>query len=395
MVSAYRGLRGCLSILCLGLLLLLPAQAYEKLSDDTLKAIPRPNQDFDIHTGAILSPILQTRVPGTAGHTAVLQHFVDFFQTTLPKWEIDFQNSTAKTPVSNGKDVPFINFIATRDPPGVRIGDVARLTLVAHYDSKLEPEGFIGAIDSAAPCAMIMHAMRNIDSALDKKWADMKAQGIDPSLEEQRGIQVFFLDGEEAFKEWSSSDSLYGARSMAEAWDHQMYPAMSTFKTPLSAISLFVLLDLLGSKTPYIQSYYPTTHWAYQGLGTLEQRLRSLQLLKAGSGEPWFIDLSKDSHQIKPYGGIQDDHLPFLARGVEILHLIDFAPFKGFPSVWHTSEDDGEHLDMDTTEDWSVLITAFAAEWMELEGYFDFSNHKSRDEEFEAQAVRLNKKTEL
>lgn len=384
-------------MLCLGLLLLLPVQAYKKLSDDTLRALPRPSQDFDIHNGAILSPILQTRVPGTAGHAAVLQHFVDFFQTTLPKWEIDFQNSTAKTPVSKGKEVPFTNFIATRDPPDARVGDVERLTLVAHYDSKLEPEGFIGAIDSAAPCAMIMHAMRSIDSALDKKWADMKAQGIDPSLEEQRGIQVFFLDGEEAFKTWSASDSLYGARSMAEAWDHQIYPAMSTFKTPLSAISLFVLLDLLGSKGPYIQSYYPTTHWAYQGLGTLEQRLRSMKVLKAGFGEPWFIDSSKDSHQIKAYGGIQDDHLPFLARGVEILHLIDFTPFKGFPPVWHTSEDDGEHLDMDTTEDWSVLVTAFAAEWMELEGYFDLpeQDYTPRDEELEPEAIRLNKKTEL
>lgn len=384
-------------MLCLGLLLLLPVQAYKKLSDDTLRALPRPSQDFDIHNGAILSPILQTRVPGTAGHAAVLQHFVDFFQTTLPKWEIDFQNSTAKTPVSKGKEVPFTNFIATRDPPDARVGDVERLTLVAHYDSKLEPEGFIGAIDSAAPCAMIMHAMRSIDSALDKKWADMKAQGIDPSLEEQRGIQVFFLDGEEAFKTWSASDSLYGARSMAEAWDHQIYPAMSTFKTPLSAISLFVLLDLLGSKGPYIQSYYPTTNWAYQGLGTLEQRLRSMKVLKAGFGEPWFIDSSKDSHQIKAYGGIQDDHLPFLARGVEILHLIDFTPFKGFPPVWHTSEDDGEHLDMDTTEDWSVLVTAFAAEWMELEGYFDLpeQDYTPRDEELEPEAIRLNKKTEL
>ncbi|KAJ5201892.1 uncharacterized protein N7498_006555 [Penicillium cinerascens] len=395
MSSAYRSLRGCLSMMCLGLLFLLPAQAYEKLSDDTLRALPRPGRDFDIHNGALLSPILQTRVPGTAGHTAVLQHFVDFFQTTLPKWEIEFQNSTAKTPISKGKDVPFINFIATRDPPGARVGDVERLTLVAHYDSKLEPKGFIGAIDSAAPCAMIMHAMRSIDDALDRKWAAMKAQGIDPSLEEQRGIQVFFLDGEEAFKDWSTSDSLYGARAMAESWDHQMYPATSTFKTPLSAISLFVLLDLLGSKSPYIQSYYPTTHWAYQGLGTLEQRLRSMKLLKAGSGEPWFIDSSKDSHQIKPYGGIQDDHIPFLARGVEILHLIDFIPFKGFPPVWHTSKDDGEHLDMDTTEDWSVLVTAFAAEWMELEGYFDLLEHKLRDEGIEAEVVRLNKKTEL
>jgi len=382
-------------MLCLGLLLLIPARAYEKLSDDTLKALPRPSQDFDIHNGAILSPILQTRVPGTAGHTAVLQHFVDFFRATLPKWEIQFQNSTAKTPVSNGKDVPFVNFIATRDPPGVRAGDVERLALVAHYDSKLEPKGFIGAIDSAAPCAMIMHAMRSIDAALDKKWTAMKEQGIDLTLEEQRGIQVFFLDGEEAFKDWSASDSLYGARSMAEVWDHEMYPATSTFKTPLSSISLFVLLDLLGSKEPYIQSYYPTTHWAYQGLGALEQRLRSLKLLKAGSGRPWFIDSSKDSHQIQPFGGIQDDHLPFLARGVEVLHLIDFAPFKGFPPVWHKMQDDGDHLDMDTTEDWSVLVTAFAAEWMGLEGYFDYPDHKSRDEELEAEAVRLNKKTEL
>lgn len=398
MISAYRRLCGRSLFLCIGLLLLLlPGEAYEKLSDDTLKALPRPGQDFDIHNGAVLSPILQTRVPGTSGHTAVLQHFVEFFQTTMPKWDIEFQNSTSKTPVSKGTDMPFINFISSRDPPGARVGDVGRLTLVAHYDSKLEPEGFIGAIDSAAPCAMIMHAMRSIDAALDKKWAAMREQGMDPSLEEQRGIQVIFLDGEEAFKEWSDTDSLYGARALAQQWDHDVYPAMSTFKTPLSSISLFVLLDLLGAKTPYIQSYYPTTHWAYQGLGTLERRLRSLGQMKSASEEPWFIDAPKNSHEIMPLGGIQDDHLPFLARGVEVLHVIDFAPFKGFPPVWHTIDDDAEHLDMDTVEDWSVLVTAFAAEWMELEGYLDIpdSAKSRRDEELEAEAIRLNRKTEL
>jgi hypothetical protein len=41
----------------------------------------------------------------------------------------------------------------------------------------------------------------------------------------------------------------------------------------------------------------------------------------------------------------------------------------GFPSVWHSLDDDGEHLDLDTVEDWSILVTAFAAEWMELEGF--------------------------
>lgn len=398
MSSVFRSLCGSFILLYLGLLFLLtPGQAYEELSDETLKALPRPSQDFDIHNGAILSPILQTRVPGTVGHDAVLEHLVSFIRTTLPKWELELQNSTSKTPVSHEKDVPFVNVIASRDPPGASAGNVERLTLVAHYDSKLTPEGFIGAIDSAAPCAMIMHAMRSIDAALDKKWAAMQERGMNPSFEEEVGIQVLFLDGEEAFEKWSDDDSLYGARSLAETWDLQMNPAMSTFKTKLSSISLFVLLDLLGSKTPNIVSFYPTTHWAYQHMGYLEERLRSLGKFKSPSSDPWFIDSNKDFHQLTPMGGIQDDHIPFLARGVDILHVIDFAPFKGFPPVWHAIEDDGEHLDMDTVEDWSVLVTAFAAEWMELEGFLDQPENAKvrRNEMLEEEAIFLNKKTEL
>ncbi|KAJ5090654.1 hypothetical protein N7532_009338 [Penicillium argentinense] len=395
MSPAYHGLWGHLLIVWISVLaFLFPAEAYEPLSDETLKSLPRASEDYDIHSGAILAPILQTRVPGTPGHEVVLEHFANFFQTTLPKWQIELQNSTSTTPVSKGKEVPFVNFIATRDPPGAPAGDVGRLTLVAHYDSKLEPEGFIGAIDSAAPCAVIMHAMRSIDAALDKKWAAMEAQGIDP-LDERHGIQIIFLDGEEAFDHWTATDSLYGARALASNWSAEMYPAMSTFKTPLSSIELFVLLDLLGSKSPYIQSYYPTTHWAYQSLGTAEKRLRSLGQLKSSAKRDWFIDAHKDSHDVAPLGGIQDDHLPFLARGVEVLHLIDFSPFKGFPPVWHTPDDDAGHLDMPTVEDWGLVITAFAAEWMELEGYFDVSEQASRrNESPEAEAI-LDKKTEL
>jgi hypothetical protein len=375
MVSAYGGLVRWLLAICLTLpFLLLPAGAYESLSDETLKALPRPNSDFDIHNGALLAPILRPRVPGTPGSTAVLNHFADFFRTSLPNWKIEGQNSTSKTPVSRGKEVPFVNFIASRDPPWAAEGDVGRLTLVAHYDSKYEPKGFIGAIDSAAPCAMIMHAVRSIDAALSKKWEAMQAQGqTDTTLDAQKGIQVIFLDGEEAFKLWTDTDSLYGARSLAEHWDSTVHPAMSVYKTPLSSISLFVLLDLLGSKSPYIQSYFATTHWAYRKLATLEKRFRELKQLKSFSGDAserqWFADASKNEHQLTTYMGIQDDHIPFLARGVEILHVIDASPITGFPKVWHTMEDDGEHLDLDTVEDLSMLFTAFAAEWMELEGF--------------------------
>lgn len=356
--------------------------AYQVLSEDTLKLLPRPGNDFDIHDGKLLAPILRTRVPGTPGSTAVLNHFNNFFKTSLPDWAVELQNSTSKTPATGNKNVPFVNFIAYRDPPWASKGNVGRLTLVAHYDSKLHPEGFIGAIDSAAPCAMIMHAMRSIDAALTKKWSDMEAQGnADSGLDAYTGIQVLFLDGEEAFKAWTDTDSLYGARSLAEAWEQPVHPAMSIFKTPLSSITLFVLLDLLGSKNPTIQSYFPTTHWAYQHLADVESRLRAAKQFKSSPnyeassakevGEPlWLVDAEASEHSLKPWTAIQDDHIPFLRRGVDILHIIDTPGRAGFPPVWHKIEDDGEHLDLATVEDWSMLMAAFAAEWMELEGYF-------------------------
>jgi len=119
--------------------------------------------------------------------------------------------------------------MATRDPPGSRPGEVGRLVLVAHYDSKISPEGFIGATDSAAPCAMLMHAARSIDKALTKKWKhmeekkkDAKANSEDDELDDDegaggddawnRGVMVLLLDGEEAFDTWTDNDSLYGAR---------------------------------------------------------------------------------------------------------------------------------------------------------------------------------------
>jgi glutaminyl-peptide cyclotransferase len=194
-------------------ILTLHVTAYTPLSDETLKNLPAAGADFDIKTGTILSPILIPRVPGTPGSAIVQQHFVDWFADHLPKWRIEFQNSTSKTPATGDKQIPFANIIITRDPPWARPGDVGRLALVAHYDSKLTPVGFIGATDSAAPCAMIMHAARSVDEALTRKWEAMEADGTSGSgLEEEKGVQILFLDGEEAFLSWTAVDSLYGAR---------------------------------------------------------------------------------------------------------------------------------------------------------------------------------------
>lgn len=379
------------------LLFLCFTTAYSSLSDGTLEALPKPGEDFNIKTGKLLAPILRPRVPGSPGSTEVLNHFVDFFKTSLPKWDISLQNSTSKTPVTGDKEIPFVNLIVSRDPPGTSPGEVGRLTLVAHYDSKLAPAGFIGATDSAAPCAMLMHAARTLDSALTKKWESMQAEGVKNDgylgFEEHRGIQIIFLDGEEAFDTWTNADSLYGARSLAAEMENTPHPALSTYHNPLASISLFLLLDLLGSKDPNVPSYFRTTHWAYCNMASLEDRLRSLALFTSGtestpnsntssqSGKEggnrqkrtdkvFLPDCDKDEGT-KPSrwmgGMMEDDHIPFMARGVEVLHIIPYP----FPRVWHEADDDGEHLDLETVSDWAVLVTAFAAEWMELDGFLE------------------------
>jgi len=334
--------------------------SFATLTDDDLRNIPSPGDDFDINNGKLLAPILIPRVPGTEGSHKVQQHFVDFFRDNLPDWEIISQNSTSKTPATGDEDVPFTNWIFRRDPPWAREGDVGRLTLVAHFDSLMKPEGFIGAIDSAAPCAMLMHVARSIDAALTAKWSSMQDNSED-ILEEPKGVQIIFLDGEEAFVSWTDTDSIYGARSLAEEWDSKVYGQMSTYKTPLQSISLFVLLDLLGNDGPTIPSYFLPTHWAYRNMASLEKRMRDLEILESKPATPFLPDSEKKPSRFnRAYIG--DDHVPFMQRGVEVLHLIP-SPFP--THLWHTMDDDGEHLDLPTCRDWSKIVTAFAIEWME------------------------------
>lgn len=361
--------------------------AYHELSDETLNSLPGPGDDFDIKTGALLAPILRTRVSGTEGNAAVRQHFIDFFKTNLPEWRIELHNSTSTTPLSQGNQVPFVNLIATRDPPGSSEGDVSRLALVAHYDSKLTPKGFIGATDSAAPCAMLLHAARTLDVALTRKWADGAGDDLDV---ERKGVQILLLDGEEAFHSWTDTDSLYGARALAEDWEATFHTAASTYRTPLDSMELFVLLDLLGSTGPRVPSYFKITHWAYKHMASVEDRLRKLKLMRSSPNhpermakrqnkkprtEPHFLYEENKAENSFMGGFVQDDHVPFMARGVEILHIIP----SPFPKVWHEITDDAEHLDMDTVEDWTKIVTAFAAEWMELEGFFDLKVDKRQD----------------
>jgi glutaminyl-peptide cyclotransferase len=120
-----------------------------------------------------------------------------------------------------------------------------------------------------------------------------------------------------------------------------MHAATSSRANNLSSIDLFVLFDLLGSPQPRIPSYFATTHWAYSNMAKVEKSLRKQGLAATGKNERWLIeDEVYNTHIYK--GGIEDDHIPFLRRGVEILHIIPVHPLFSvlltqvpFPKVWH------------------------------------------------------------
>ncbi|KAI1118254.1 peptidase family M28 [Nemania sp. NC0429] len=339
-----------------------PALAYTELSDHFLKLVPSGGDDFDIETGKLLAPILIPRVPGTPGQAAAQAHFVNFFREALPSWSVEWFNSTGRTPVTADRDIPFQNLLFKREPPWVAQGQSNLLTLVAHYDSKIAPEGFIGATDSAVPCAILMHVARSIDRFITQMHEEMSALGEGGTVPMDMGVQILLLDGEEAFLEWSETDSLYGSRALAERWETDRHPANAFYKNPLDQISMFVLLDLLGSAEPTVPSSFLPTHWAYRAMATIEGRMRKLGLLESEPEGPFLPEAEKQMSSFGRGGGVEDDHLPFMHRGVPILHLIPMP----FPPVWHKMEDDGAHLDMPTVRDWARIVTAFALEWLDM-----------------------------
>ena len=70
----------------------------------------------------------------------------------------------------------------------------------------------MGATDSAASCAMMLDLAETLDPLLNSR-----KQRLENGREEEEDIgdttlQLVFFDGEEAFVDWTDTDSIYGAR---------------------------------------------------------------------------------------------------------------------------------------------------------------------------------------
>lgn len=89
---------------------------------------------------------------------------------------------------------------------------------------------------------------------------------------------------------------------------------------------------MLGVAQPTIRNFFQETGWLYDAMVDVEDRLGAAGYLWNNvEGDEWqtaSTDRSrsffiKRRNTFETYAGrIEDDHLPFLARGVPILHVI-------------------------------------------------------------------------
>ena len=216
-----------------------------------------------------------------------------FLRARLKGDELEEDAFTASTPAGN---LPMVNFIARF--PGAQNGIVV---LAGHYDTLYGRDDFVGANDAAS------------DTGLLLAIADyLRAQKNRPGY----SIWLVWLDGEEAIKQWTAADSVYGAKHLAEKWQKD-----GTAKN----IRGFLLADMIGDKDLDIDRDQNSTPWLEDLVGEAAKRL------------------GYQSHFFQRLNAVEDDHLPFARIGVPVADLIDFS--YGYNNVfWHSPQDTMDKL---------------------------------------------------
>ncbi|KAL7060462.1 hypothetical protein AAHC03_09287 [Spirometra sp. Aus1] len=264
----------------------------------------------DVNFSSILERINLVRPVGSENHHTVREYITSFLREL--GWHVSedaFQEWTVLG-VQN-----FTNIIAINQFDLPR-----RLALACHYDSK-RINGFYGTTDSAVPCSMML----------------VIAKALNPLLKSSKvALQLLFFDGEEAFISWSPDDSIYGSRHLAA----QMLQSTS------------------GAANTQFPRYPHCDESIYRMMIDIESTAARANLLT----EPRFTNSGASFFYNITMNGIEDDHLPFIRRGVPVLHLIPLP----FPPQWHTLRDNIENVDMRTVRDLQLLVAGFVSRYLVL-----------------------------
>ncbi|MGD0009654.1 MAG: M28 family peptidase [Terriglobia bacterium] len=205
--------------------------------------------------------------------------------------EVEEDSFVGNTPIG---PIPMDNLIAK-----FRGSHRETVIVAGHYDTKrFDQFRFLGANDGGSSAALLVELARVLGARqnLLNYW-------------------LVFFDGEEAVRDWSATDSLYGSRHLVEKLSSS---------GELSRIQALILVDMIGDAQLRIPRESGSTPWLSDLLFNVAQRL--------GYGR-YFVDSQN---------AVDDDHMPFINAGVSAVDLIDFD-YGPNNSYWHSAKDTLDH----------------------------------------------------
>ena len=180
------------------------------------------------------------------------------------------------------------------------------ILIASHYDTNypLRNTSYVGANDGASSSALLLEI----------------ADQLRGKQREGYSVWLIWDDAEEAMKPDTEvdfmSDSLYGITHLAEKWE-----ADGTLKK----VKAFLLADMIGDADLNIDREGNSTPWLQNVVYEAATRL------------------GYQSHFFARTLPMEDDHLPFVKRGVPCIDLIDFN--YGYNNVfWHSPQDTMDKL---------------------------------------------------
>src|SRR6202158_4367649 len=229
------------------------------------------------------------RYMGSENHKKLERYIVDHLKGD----QVEGDAFTADT--VEGK-FPVRNVIAKF--PGTKDGIIV---ILGHYDTvyPLRNSGFVGANDGGSSTAILLEYANQLRGG----GAGKKRDGC--------SVWLVWTDGEEAVRQWTNTDSVYGARHLAEKWEKD---------GTLKKIKALMVMDMIGDA--------------------------ELDIVRDSNSTPWLLDLiyaaaerlGYQSHFYASQGPIEDDHLPFVKRGVPSADVIDLN--YGYNNVFHHTPQD-------------------------------------------------------
>ncbi len=222
---------------------------------------------------------------GSKNHQKLEEYIYSHFKGDLVTDDL----FTADTP--EGK-FPIRNIIAKF--PGTKDGIIV---IAGHYDTNysLRDTGYVGANDGASSTALLLEIANQLRGK--------KREGY--------SVWLLFTDGEEAVKQWSATDSLYGTRHLAGEWQRD---------GTIRSIKAFLLADMIGDADLNIDRDQNSTQWLEDVVYQAASRL------------------GYQSHFFARNIEVEDDHLPFVRGGVSCADLIDLD--YGYGNVFHHTPQD-------------------------------------------------------